>query len=98
MSAWATPTLSAPSVITRCELFAGSEVDEEGVRVLLAPFRELSVDRAVAELAGRVRRETGIRMPDALIAATALLHRLTLVTRNVRDFERVPRLRSRAPA
>ncbi|HLL86564.1 MAG TPA: PIN domain-containing protein [Thermoleophilaceae bacterium] len=28
-------------------------------------------------------------MPDALIAATALVHRLALVTRNRRDFERV---------
>jgi hypothetical protein len=43
-----------------------------------------------------VRRETRIRTPDALIAATALRHRLTLVTRNRRDFEAVGRLRLRA--
>jgi predicted nucleic acid-binding protein len=86
------------SVITRCELFAGSHTDEQAVALLLAPFRELPVDRAVAERAGRIRRETGVRAPDALIAATALVHRLGLVTRNVRDFERVSGLRVRPPA
>ena len=86
------------SVITRCELFAGAGEEEERVRLLLAPFPEHAVDRPVAELAGRVRRETGVRTPDALIAATALTHGLTVLSRNVRDFERVPRLRVRAPA
>jgi len=85
------------SVVTRCELFAGRGTDEGVVRILLAPFRELPVDRGVAERAGRIRREAGVRTPDALIAATALEHRLTLVTRNVRDFERVPGLRISDP-
>jgi len=30
---------------------------------------------------------------DMLIAATALHHSLTLVTRNIRDFQRIPDLR-----
>jgi predicted nucleic acid-binding protein len=85
------------SVVTRCELFAARVEEEEAVGVLLAPFRELLVDRRVAETAGRIRRETTVRTPDALIAATALLNGLTLITRNRRDFERVPRLRLRAP-
>lgn len=80
------------SVVTRCELFAGRATEEGHVRRLLAPFRELPVDRGIAELAGRLRRETGVRTPDALIAATALLHGLVLMTRNRRDFERIPRL------
>src|ERR1700731_4588633 len=37
------------SVVTRCELFAGREVEEETVQRLLAPFEEVSVDRPVAE-------------------------------------------------
>jgi predicted nucleic acid-binding protein len=44
------------------------------------------------------RRETGIATPDALIAATALTHRIPLMTRNRRHFERVARLRVIAPA
>lgn len=85
------------SVVTRCELFSGLESDEEAVGLLLAAFREVPVDRAIAERAGRLRRETRVRVPDALIAATAIEHRLTLVTRNLRDFESLPRLKVRAP-
>lgn len=55
------------------------------------------MDREVAERAGRIRRETGVRTPDALIAATALEHRLTLVTRNLREFQPLRGLRLSTP-
>jgi predicted nucleic acid-binding protein len=37
----------------------------------------------------------GLRTPDALIAATALIHGLALSTNNDKDFRRVPGLRLR---
>lgn len=83
------------SVITRAELFAGTTGTEMVVR-LLSAFRELPVDREVAERAGRIRRESGLRLPDALVAATAVVHGLALATRNRRDFDRVRGLRLRA--
>lgn len=83
------------SVITRAELFAGTSGTDLAAQ-LLAPFREVAVDRDIAERAGRIRRETGVRLPDALIAATALEHGLTLVTRNAKDFAPVRGLRVRA--
>jgi predicted nucleic acid-binding protein len=51
----------------------------------------LDVTMPVARVAGelRARRETGGRrlaQADALIAATAIVHGLTLATRNTRDF------------
>lgn len=82
------------SVITRAELFAGNTASNL-VSTLLAPFREIPVDRAVAERAGRIRRESGIRLPDALIAATAIQHKLGLATRNRTDFDQVRGLRLR---
>jgi predicted nucleic acid-binding protein len=82
------------SVITRAELFVGNSATDL-VAQLLAPFRELTVDRSVAERAGRVVREFQLRMPDALIAATALENRLTLMTRNRKDFGKVRGLRIR---
>jgi len=83
------------SVITRAELFAGTTGTELAARVL-APFREIPVDRAIAERAGRIRREHGLRMPDALVAATALEHRLGLATRSTKHFGSVRGLRIRA--
>lgn len=63
--------------ITRAELSAG-KTGSNLVSAHLRPFRELPVDRTVAERAGRIRRESSIRLPDALIAATAIEHRLGL--------------------
>ena len=83
------------SVITRAELFAGNSVSDLFAQ-LLAPVREIEVDRAIAERAGRIRREAGIRLPDALIAATALERDLDLASRNARDFKRVRGLRLRS--
>ena len=82
------------SVITRAELYAGNSASAV-VNRLLSPFRELPVDRFVAQRAGRIRRETGTRLPDALIAATAIEHGLSIVTRNRSDFAKVRGLRLR---
>ena len=84
------------SVVTRAELFAGNSTTDL-VSQLLAPFREVNVDRSVAERAGRSAREFQLRLPDALIAATALENRLTLTTRNRKDFDTVRGLRIRTP-
>ncbi|MDO8506162.1 MAG: type II toxin-antitoxin system VapC family toxin [Candidatus Limnocylindria bacterium] len=86
------------SVVTLCELFAGERVNEELVRITLSAFTEIAVDRTIAERAGQIRRASGIRTADALIAATAVLHHLEIVTRNRRDFERVDGLVLRDPS
>jgi toxin FitB len=83
------------SVVTRAELFAGNTATAPASR-LLGPFREVAVDRAIAERAGRVVREFGLRLPDALIAATTLERGLQLWTRNTTDFQNVRGLRLRA--
>ncbi len=89
---------AAYSVVTRCELLAGRSADERVIGLVLGAMLEHPVDRAVAERAGRLRRRYGLRTPDALIAATAVEHDLTLVTRNRGDFAAVRGLRVRAPA
>lgn len=86
------------SVVPRCELFAGHEIEEVTVRRLLEAFEELPVDRPVAERARRLRRAGGLRTPDALIVATALEHELTLVMRNTRDFRAASGLKLRHPS
>ena len=81
------------SVVTRAELFAGHATDEARVIRLLEPFVEHAIGARIAEQAGRIRRTHGLRLPDALIAATALTFDLALMTRNRRAFEAVIGLR-----
>jgi predicted nucleic acid-binding protein len=83
------------SVLTRAELFAGRNVDDAVVTTLLAPFTEVGVDRAIAERGGRLRRAESISLADAIIAATAMEHGLTLLTGNGRDFGRITGLKVR---
>jgi toxin FitB len=85
------------SVVTRCELFAGRNVDERHLRRTLSPLEEAPLNQAIAETAGRIRRTTGIPVADALIAATALERGMVVMTRNRRHFERVADLELRAP-
>ena len=67
-----------------------------GDRRLLAGMDEIPINRRVADRAGLLRRRIpALRMPDALIAATALVHSLALLTNNRRDFQRVADLRLR---
>jgi toxin FitB len=85
------------SSLTRAELFAGQRGDERRVGRLLGALVELPVDRAIAERGGRIQRAFGARLPDALVAATAIEHGLALLTRKTRDFEMIKGLRLREP-
>src|SRR5690606_3994036 len=88
------------SVLTIGEIRRGIELkrrrDEAGARHLdvwldglEANFgaRILPVDASVAEVWGRLNVPNPRPTVDALIAATAIVHGLTLVTRNVQDVE-----------
>lgn len=62
---------------------------------LLAQIIIVPMDEAAAVQFDRLRATKGLRKigrADLLIASIALAHRATLVTRNVRHFERVPGL------
>lgn len=65
---------------------------------LLQPMQRLAFDSECAAAAAHLRAELDAAgMPigphDILIAATALRYQGTLITRNVREFSRVPNLR-----
>lgn len=62
---------------------------DEDVRGAFAG-RVLPVDNEVAIAAAALHVPDPMPEMDALIAATALVHGLTLVTRNIKDFTRVP--------
>ena len=49
----------------------------------------LPVTTSIADIAIELRQARKISLPDALIAATALYHGSTLVTRNITDFSKI---------
>jgi predicted nucleic acid-binding protein len=77
----------AISVISWIEVLVGCEgVETDRVRSWLEMFRQLGLDQAVAAEAVACRKEFRMRLPDAVILATARCHGMRLVTRNTRDF------------
>jgi predicted nucleic acid-binding protein len=78
----------ALSVITRAEVLAGFDDETESLaRDLLDQFITLPITAAIADRAAALRRSERWRLPDAFQAAVAVHHKLTLVTRNTRDFQ-----------
>lgn len=77
----------AISIITWIEVMAGSTpADEDATRDFLLDFETLPVTAEVADLAFEIRRKRKIKLPDAIIQATAKAAGRILVTRNTRDF------------
>ena len=76
------------SIITWMEILVGAEeADEESeIREFLRRFTVHHVDAGIAERAVDIRRREKIRLPDAIIWATAQQLGVLLVTRNTRDF------------
>jgi predicted nucleic acid-binding protein len=75
------------SVITWMEVMVGATRDTEpAIRRFLASFANIGVEGPVGELAVGLRQQHRIKLPDAIVWATAQVHGCILVTRNTKDF------------
>jgi predicted nucleic acid-binding protein len=76
------------SIISWMELLAGArtQVDEDIRRGFLAHFRVVPLTSRVAEEAVVLRRKYRLKLPDAIIWASALTENCLLVSRNTKDF------------
>jgi len=93
----------AVSLISAGEMYEGAEhasnpqLELHAIREFLSSFAPVGLDDEVMQRFARERaslRRQGRMIADLnlLIAATALVNNLTLVTRNTRHFERIPGL------
>ncbi len=86
------------SPIIELELLQGARNKAEMLKLekILAMFRHLEMPPEVFNLARQLIRQYslsyGLRLADALIAATALVYGLELLTINQKDFRFVPEL------
>ncbi|MCO6485969.1 MAG: type II toxin-antitoxin system VapC family toxin [Saprospiraceae bacterium] len=77
------------SVINQIELlgFNGSPAEMQTLEEFIEVTNILPLTDAVVQKTIQLRRSQKINLPDAIIAATALSNNLTLITRNLKDFQ-----------
>jgi tRNA(fMet)-specific endonuclease VapC len=94
----------AISTVTLAELYAGAYKHSKTNRLLaliadlLQEVTVVDLDAACAKTFGQVRGtllQRGLSVPttDLMIASSALVHNLTLVTHNTADYQNIPELR-----
>ena len=80
------------SIIVKIELLSFSPPNPEDLQIIEALVNQctlIDLDEDIAEKTYLLRREHRIKLPDAIIAATALANQFTLITRNTTDFRNI---------
>jgi len=83
------------SVISRIELYAFSKLnpkDKATLDVFTNQAALLNINEDIIEKTIELRQTYKTKLPDAIIAATALSYGLTLVTHNQKDFKNIMEL------
>ncbi|OGG72982.1 hypothetical protein A3A38_04545 [Candidatus Kaiserbacteria bacterium RIFCSPLOWO2_01_FULL_53_17] len=86
-------TFILPSIVVT-ELWSGKQalVDAKAIEEFLETLLMFPLDVPLAKSAGELRRNYNLSIGDAIVAATTIAFDATLLTRNVRDFKKVPGL------
>jgi predicted nucleic acid-binding protein len=83
------------SVITRMELLSWKSLnpkDEEVIKEFISDSTVFSLEESIINRTILLRKNFAIKLPDAIIAATALVHDMQLITHNLKDFTNIPGL------
>ena len=81
-----TPAVSAVSYVEVLGYHRLTEQERNHFRSFFAAAPVLKLESTVLEQAVRLRQQRKMTLGDALVAESALVHGLTLVTRNTQDF------------
>ena len=82
-----TPAVSAVSYVEVLGYHKLTESERQDLEAFFAAASILPLSDAVLDQAVQLRQHKKMTLGDSLVAATALVHRLTLVTRNTDDFD-----------
>ena len=67
--------------------------EEKAIAKLCEIFERVFLTKEIEEQTILIRKSSKIKLPDAIIAATAIIYNLTLVTRNTDDFKNIQGLK-----
>lgn len=83
------------SVINRIELlsYKGSSEELELLHAFIKTAGAYSLIEDVVDATIEIRKNFNIKLPDAIIAATALINNCLLITRNEKDFAKIKQLK-----
>jgi predicted nucleic acid-binding protein len=70
-----------------------SQDAEKEVAEICEDLDRFFLTREIEKQTINIRKSKKIKLPDAVIAATAIVHNLTLVTANSDDFKNIPELK-----
>jgi predicted nucleic acid-binding protein len=77
------------SFINYIEFLGYADVSEV-MKVFISLATVIEMDKSIIDQTILLRKKYRIKLPDAIIAATAITLNLTLVSNNVKDFEKIP--------
>jgi len=81
------------SVISKIEVLGYPNTKESTVK-FIALANVFNIDDRIVDVTIQLRREyLKIKLPDAIIAATALVNNFELITRNTKDFKKIKSLK-----
>jgi predicted nucleic acid-binding protein len=82
------------SIITKIEVLRYNSSDEAYLVLeeFIAESRVYDLNNEIVNHTIRICKSSKIKLPDAIIAATAIVHDLKLVTRNLTDFKKLDSL------
>ena len=66
-----------------------SEKDLQVLQGFISDCKVIELENPIKYQTAEIRKKHNIKLPDAIIAATALIFNLDLVTRNVKDFKNI---------
>lgn len=76
------------SIITFIEVLVGAKAGEEkAIRGFLATFQIIELSAEIAKEAIAIRKELRLKIPDAIVYATARSQGCLLVSRNTKEFK-----------